>query len=172
MEDRLAALLDQAARRSPFVARWRTPAVRFVRFGIVGASGTAVNEGLLALGHGVWHLPLLLASAIAIECAIISNYLLNDRWTFKHRRPAWSRFLRFNTVSLVSLVVNLGILALLTRATHMHYLWANIIGIGIAFLVNFTLNVYWTYGKALSQQDEAERAQGSAVSPPMRADGT
>lgn len=133
--------------------RWRTPVLRFMRFGVVGASGVVVNEGLLYLGHGRLHLPLLLASAIAIECAIISNYLLNDRWTFHHPHPAWHRFWRFNAVSLVGMVVNLAVLALLTRFTTLEYWAANPIAVVVAFGVNYLLNVYWTYGTALSAPD-------------------
>ena len=135
----------------------RAAALRLVRFGIVGASGFVVNEGLLYVGHGVFRLPLLLASVLAIECAIVTNYLLNDRWTFQHRRPTLMRFVRFNAVSLVSLVVNLAVLGLLTRFTRLDYRAANAVAVAAASGANYVLNVYWTYGTRLTTPyDQAE----------------
>src|SRR5579875_4995 len=130
-------------------SRWGHSTLQFVRFGMVGASGFLVNEGLLFLAHGRAHLPLLVASVLAIECAIIWNYLLNDRWTFHHPRPSFQRFWPFEAVSLVGLVVNAGILAGLDHYAHLYYLVANALAIIAAMGVNYLLNAYWTYGKAL-----------------------
>jgi len=147
--------------------QWRASLLRFTRFGVVGASGVVVNEGLLYVGHGRLRLPLLLASVIAIECAIISNYLLNDRWTFHHPHPAWRRFWRFNAVSLVGMAVNLAALALLTRFTALAYWAANPIAVVAAFAVNYLLNVYWTYGAALSALDPASGSEPASALLPL-----
>ena len=145
---------------SPFTAllrlapeRWHVSLVRLLRFGTVGGIGFGVNEGLLYVGHGRLHLALWLAQVIAIESAISCNYLLNDRWTFHHAHPSWERFCRFNGVSLVSLVVNILVVQLCTHFTTLHYLAANALGVLLAFAVNYLLNVYWAYGKALSRPD-------------------
>ena len=57
---------------------------QLIKFGVVGGSGVVVNLGVLAilrsLGFGD-----NLASALAIEVSIISNFILNDRWTFRDR---------------------------------------------------------------------------------------
>jgi putative flippase GtrA len=135
--------------------RWRQPTLRLFRFGTVGAIGFCVNEGLLYLLHGRWLLTLWLAQVIAIESAIIGNYLLNDRWTFHHPHPTFERFLRFNGVSLVSLVVNILVVQIGTHYTPIHYLAANAVGVVVAFGVNYLLNVYWAYGKALGRPDPA-----------------
>ncbi len=57
----------------------------FVKFAIVGAIGIVVNEGLLILirSMGVYYLT---AGAVAIEISILSNFVLNDLWTFRDRR--------------------------------------------------------------------------------------
>jgi len=135
--------------------RWRQPTLRLFRFGTVGAIGFGVNEGLLYVLHGRWHVALWLAQVIAIESAIICNYLLNDRWTFHHPHPTFQRFFRFNGVSLVSLVVNILVVQLGTHYTPIHYLAANAVGVVVAFAVNYLLNVYWAYGKALGSPDPA-----------------
>ena len=57
----------------------------FIRFALVGASGTLVNLGVFT---GVLHTGLnkYVASALAIEISIIWNFFLNNYWTFKDRR--------------------------------------------------------------------------------------
>ena len=53
------------------------------KFGMVGLSGIAVNEGVLIyLKEGV-HFALPVASIFAIELSIVSNFIWNDLWTFK-----------------------------------------------------------------------------------------
>ncbi|HEY0706941.1 MAG TPA: GtrA family protein [Polyangia bacterium] len=77
---------------------------RFVKFGMVGATGVVVNLAVL------WVLRRLdvhtnVASAIAIEVSILSNFVINHLWTFKDRRglggPSIGQHLaRFHLVSL------------------------------------------------------------------------
>lgn len=56
----------------------------FIKFALTGLSGVFVNLGsfqfLLNLG-----VHKLLASPVAIELSIISNFLLNNYWTFRDR---------------------------------------------------------------------------------------
>ena len=58
---------------------------RFLKFCLVGGSGILVNEGLLFLLTEFGGLYYLWSSAIAIEASIITNYILNDFWTFRDR---------------------------------------------------------------------------------------
>jgi dolichol-phosphate mannosyltransferase len=124
---------------------------RFVKFALVGASGIVVNEGLLWLLHeGLASMSLLAANAISIETSVITNYVLNDSITFRDRRKAGagsflSRLGRFNLVSLVGLGINLGITALLTNVAGLHYLVSNLVGIAIAMLWNYLVNLGWTW---------------------------
>lgn len=116
-----------------------------VRFGVVGSSGVVVNSGLLYVFHGGAGWPLIPASALAVEAAIISNFLLNDLWTFSRRDKTRYRFLRFNVVSLGGLAVNTLVLAGLVAVTGIHYLIANLIAIAAAMAWNFAANARWTW---------------------------
>jgi dolichol-phosphate mannosyltransferase len=131
-------LLEALAARTPL-------SLRFIKFALVGTIGVAVNNGMLFLLHGLAGVPLAAASVAAIEAAIVSNFLLNDRWTFDRSRPTWGRFLRFNLVSAGGLVVNLGVLTTLVDWVGMHYLIANLVGIAAALAWNFLINVRWTW---------------------------
>jgi len=125
-------------------AYWR----RFIKFNIVGLSGVVVNEGLLVLlaSSGVYY---LYASAVAIEVSIITNFIFNDFWTFRDRRHghAAARFLKFNALMLVGLVVNLVILYLGTDFVHVNYALSNLAGIAVAFLVRYWLSVRYAWIK-------------------------
>src|SRR5262249_29752191 len=80
----------------------------FIKFCVIGASGVVVNLGvftaLLFLGVNKF-----VASPIAIQCSIITNFLGNNYWTFRWRNLAGgvhARGLRFNAVSLISLAIS------------------------------------------------------------------
>jgi putative flippase GtrA len=84
----------------PFLSR------RFIKFGAVGATGVVVNLGCLAaLRKADVHTNV--ASAIAIELSILSNFLINHLWTFGDRRGSngsgpslGQHLLKFHLVSL------------------------------------------------------------------------
>jgi putative flippase GtrA len=76
---------------------------RFIKFAAVGASGVVVNLGTLAVLR-VLGVHTNLASALAIEVSILSNFTINHLWTFGDRRHAEMSLLRqgvkFHLVSL------------------------------------------------------------------------
>ena len=124
--------------------------VRFLKFCMVGASGVLVNEGLLWILKEFAALPLALCSAISIETAIMSNFLLNDFITFSDRRVRGTGFFllrlgKFYAVSQIGLVINMGVLLLLTNVFGLHYLLSNLVGIGSAMMWNYLVNLGWTW---------------------------
>jgi putative flippase GtrA len=119
---------------------------RLGKFLAVGGSGVGVNTVVLFLLHQMAGLPVVVASALAVQAAIVSNFLLNDRWTFNRHRPSLRRFAQFNAVSLGGLLLTAIAVWVLTTAFGVHYLLANLVGIGLATSWNFAANVYWTWG--------------------------
>ena len=120
----------------------------FIRFCLTGVSGVAVNLGsfhlLLQLG-----LHRYLASPIAIELSIVSNFLVNNYWTFADRELAGRRRIRglkFNVVSLLALALSYGtFLVLSLLLPRVPPLWLQGLAIVPAGLVNYFLNSYWTF---------------------------
>ena len=112
---------------------------RMANFGIVGLAGVAVNMVALALLKD--YIPLLGASFVAIELAIISNFILNDSWTFKEINPGtWlHRMISYNGVAVGGMLINVVVLAILTLIG-INYLIANLIGILLGFAWNFIMN--------------------------------
>jgi putative flippase GtrA len=119
-----------------------------LRFGLVGGSGILVNSGVLyALVAGLhWH--QLPAAAVATETAIVTNFVLNDRWTFRDAaaRTRWlGRLWRYNLVALGGLLISLAVLAVLSMGLGVHYLLANLVGIAAATLWNYGVNLRVTW---------------------------
>ncbi|MCA9545895.1 MAG: GtrA family protein [Myxococcales bacterium] len=83
---------------------------RFIKFGLVGASGVVVNLGALWLGLRLG-LRSTAASALAIQLSILSNFAVNELWTFAELRPGTrlGRIVRFQLVSLVGAAVQFGV---------------------------------------------------------------
>jgi dolichol-phosphate mannosyltransferase len=106
------------------------------------------NSMMLVLLFQWAHLPLLIASALSTEVAIVNNFCWNDRWTFGRMHFSLSRFARFNLVSLVGLIITAGTLWMLVHHLGVYYLKANMLGIALAMSWNFVANSLWTWGGA------------------------
>ena len=121
---------------------------RPLRFGVVGLSGIVVNSAILWALVRELHLAVLLGSVLATEAAILSNFLLNDRWTFRAaagRHSFGQRLLRFNGVALGGMAITAGILTALASYTHLHLLIANLLAVGAATGWNYVVNSRWTW---------------------------
>lgn len=115
-----------------------------VKFALVGISGIFVNTAILFFLTEYAHLLYLVSSAVAIETSILTNFFLNERWTFYGRAcgiaTRWKRLMSYNLLALGGMVVNMGVLFLLTQYAGVYYLLANIMGIFAAFSWNYVLN--------------------------------
>lgn len=112
---------------------------KIINFGIVGLTGIAVN--MIALAILKDYIPLIGASFLAIELSIISNFILNDVWTFReNNNNTWlNRMLSYNGVALGGMVINIIVLVMLALFG-VWYILANLIGIVLGFAWNFLGN--------------------------------
>ena len=121
---------------SPVLARWTA-------FNIVGAAGIAVQLATLAVLVRVFHVPALVATAIAVEAAVLHNFAWHQRWTWKDRpatslRTVVARLARFHVLNgAVSMGGNLLLVALLTRALRLDPVAASAAAIVCCALLNF-----------------------------------
>ena len=125
--------------------------MKILKFGLVGLSGIGVNTGILYLLTECAGWYYLASSIFAIEGSIITNFILNDAWTFTQGKnrlsEKWRRFISFQIVSLVGVAINMSILFLLTEVGNLWYIVSNFIGIFVAFLWNYWINRTVTWGK-------------------------
>ena len=134
----------------------------FLKFAAVGAAGVLVNLGLFMLLVR-FGLSKYAASPISIEVSIISNFFLNNFWTFKERNARgslWTKGVKFKGVSLLALSVSYTAFIILTvtfpqTPAYIHQLLAII----PATLVNYFLNSYWTFKARRDFTTETQRSQ-------------
>lgn len=131
----------------------RSLVLKFIKFGVVGASGFVIHGGLLYLLRDVVGINQFLANVIGFVAAASSNYVLNRVWTFRSRETQVGvEYLKFILVSVVGLGINTGSLWLLTRLIpawsgegdwRFYILWA--VAVGITTLWNFFGNMLFTF---------------------------
>lgn len=120
--------------------------LRWIKFNAVGGVGIIVQLATLAVFRSLLKFDYLVATALAVETAVIHNFLWHERFTWRDRpaaRPLESlvRFIKFNaTNGAVSLAGNLMIMRSLVGQLHMNYVVANLIAVTICSLVNFLLS--------------------------------
>lgn len=138
---------------------------RYLKFGIVGASGTVVNLVVLYVGHeylfnaieATYQKPYA-SLALAITLATINNFTWNRLWTWSDRVKAMEQGETSGHVSLRLLGTEFGqyvtasgfgsalqyFLTLLLSGS-MDYRIANVIAIITASVSNFLANDRWTF---------------------------
>jgi putative flippase GtrA len=127
---------------------WQSIGVRWLKFNLVGGIGIAVQLLVLAALKTGLGFDYLAATALAVECAVVHNFLWHQRFTWPDRTAAggtagksWSRFIKFNlTTGLLSLTLNLALMKLLAGVGHMNYLLANGISIAASSVLNFVVS--------------------------------
>ena len=143
-------LVSRLPARFQPMAHWR-----FIKFGLVGASGTVVNIAVLYLAQehllrhiADFHSRLNYSIALAITVATISNFYWNRRLTWRDRGRSVPHsvlvlFFKYVMAAALSIVIQ----SLLTKwlALHLHYLIANLIAIALASVVNFVANDRLTF---------------------------
>lgn len=114
---------------------------RILKFMTVGVSGIVVNNGILWLLVSLAIMSPFFAEIFSIESSILSNFALNNFWTFRGRKSGGIiyRLLKYHGSVLVGAVVNYLVFVLLLAAG-LHFLVANTIGILIGFVFNYLLS--------------------------------
>jgi putative flippase GtrA len=130
-------------------------AIRWLKFNFVGAVGILVQLACLALLVSGLHMSYLPATAIAVETAVLHNFVWHERFTWKDRtrqvvrsraRDAALRLVRFHAGNgAVSLLGNLALMRLLVGTLHLPYLPANIATIGVCALLNFAASEWFVF---------------------------
>jgi putative flippase GtrA len=116
--------------------------VRWLKFNAVGAIGIAVQLGALFVLTSVLRINYLLATALAVEAAVLHNYLWHELFTWADRRTTNSlgRFFRFNlTTGVVSIAGNLLSMKVLVGVMGISYLPANLLSVAACSLLNFVI---------------------------------
>ena len=125
--------------------------MRWLKFNFVGAIGIGVQFGALLLLKSAFHFHYLAATAIAVEAAVVHNFVWHERFTWCDRgRAGWRRSLprlvRFNlTIGAVSTLGNLALMKVMVGSVRMNYLVANALAIALCALANFLVSERWVF---------------------------
>ncbi|RZO96146.1 MAG: glycosyltransferase [Gammaproteobacteria bacterium] len=120
----------------------------FIKYSIVGLSGVVLNLGIYTLLTRYFEFSELLAPIISIESALISNFMLNNIWTFGKRSSASRirvKFLKFHLVSGFAAIINYLVFLVLLLSFGVYDILANFIGIALGAVVNYLINSNWTW---------------------------
>lgn len=145
---------------------------RWGKFNLVGAIGISVQFAALFVLKSVVHIHYLVATAIAVEIAVLHNFVWHERFTWADRiRPRRTQgtqdFIRTDLTDLggkrtrflvlwrlwrfhlangtVSILGNLAVMKALVGFGHMNYLVVNAIGITACSLLNFIVSDQWVF---------------------------
>ena len=137
--------------------------LRWCKFNFVGGMGIVVQFAALFLLKSVLHFDYLLATAIAVEAAVVHNFVWHEQFTWADRtksdrtkldsgelrwRRSLPRFVRFNlTNGAVSILGNLALMKVMVGQGHMNYLFANAIAITLCSLANFLVSEQWVFAE-------------------------
>ncbi len=140
-------------------ARWigrarRVVTGRFVRFGVVGATGLVVNTLVLAVVSGSFAVHYLAGAVVATAASTTTNFVLTDAWVFEDRpgsRVMAHRFLIFLGLSLAALGLRGPVLVVLTESVGLHYLVSNVASLLLITVLRFRFadSVIWPGAKGV-----------------------
>jgi len=166
---RLAAWRDYVAARA-------AASSTFIKFSIVGTIGYLVNQFFLYLFYDSPAFPflpdkgtdahiifftdpdvrLLIATVIAVELAILSNFLWHNLWTFSDRSrrlPMLLRLVVFNITSIGSPIISVTTVNVLTPNFGVNAYIANTIGVALGMTWNWMWNTRLIWRKGNESPD-------------------
>lgn len=117
--------------------------IQFVKFCVVGFSGTIIDFGLTYLLKEKLQANKYIANSFGFVAAATSNYILNRIWSFHSKSPdIGEQYMLFMGIALLGLLINNGVIYLLTKIFHLNFYVAKVIATGVVTIWNFALN-YW-----------------------------
>lgn len=136
--------------RVALLLRWSDPFTqKFLKFGTVGFVGYLVNASTLALFSKLFNI-VWLSWLLSTEMAIISNFTLNNIWTFKSsnikKNKLLPKFLQFNFTSLGALTIQT-----IAGSIGEHFLGAEYRQVLLPFIILFLVMPYnwFMYNKVI-----------------------
>ncbi len=119
---------------------------KFIKFGVVGASGVVVDFGFTYLCKEKLKIQKFVSNAIGFTIAATSNYVLNRIWTFESENPEVAQeFTNFFVVSAIGLGINSLVLWMLSSKFQLNFYFSKLIAIIVTMFWNFMANYLYTF---------------------------
>jgi putative flippase GtrA len=116
---------------------------RWLKFNGVGTLGVVVQLSALAVLKSGLGLHYLMSTLVAVETAVLHNFVWHERWTWSERTERSKvglpeRLVRFHLANgLISICGNLAMMSLLVSHLGINYVAANIVSIATCSVANF-----------------------------------
>lgn len=126
---------------------------RFMKYCIIGSSGIIVNTMILYSFTDLLGIFYLLSSAMAYETSIITNFIMNDKWTFKETiipgksHNFFTRAMYFNWTMILGAIYGILLLYVFTEFLLINYIISNLISIAIITIWRYytSMTVVWRH---------------------------
>jgi uncharacterized membrane protein/putative flippase GtrA len=145
---------------------------RLLQYVLVGALGLGVNQGVLFLATGIVGLPYFVGGTLSRVLSVLTNYALNDAWTWSGRGEAGAyeyavRGLKYVLTRIVGIAIGLAALVVFVEVLGLHYLIANVLAIGVGIVWGFGASERWVWR---SEDTELSRVERTLVDAGTRVD--
>src|SRR5258708_22121446 len=121
------------------------------RFMLVGLAGIGVNQLLLWMLVSGLHVNYLLGAVLASQGSTIFNFVGVETWVFRGapgrgRKGTLMRFVAFDALNSLSLVLRIPLLYILVSWAGIHYLVGNLVAISVTTVARFVVadSVIWS----------------------------
>lgn len=120
---------------------------RVIQYMFVGGLGFLVDNTVIYFLVDIASINVTFSKIVSAEAAIISNFLINDLWTFSEHKPdsRITRFLKSNGIRVLGVIIALVVLKILYEGFNVNLLVANSIGIFLGFASNYILESLYTW---------------------------
>jgi len=131
---------------------------RWWRFNAVGIAGFVVQLGALWLLSKMAGVHYILATALAVEIAVLHNFAWHEVWTWRGLGidGRLRRLLRFHAANgLLSITSNVLLTAFLMQWVKLPLLAANATAVVAMALLNFALAELWVFRRAVTEPEQS-----------------
>jgi putative flippase GtrA len=147
---------------------WRGTLRHWLKFNAVGAMGIVVQLTALVIFDSGLKLNYLVATALAVETAVLHNFIWHERWTWAERTrlsrgAVLTRLLRFNfTTGAISILGNLFFMRVFVGWVHLPYLVSNMLSIASCSILNFIVSDQLVFQPALWTPRGKQRSENGS----------
>jgi putative flippase GtrA len=120
-------------------------AVRWFKFNLVGAMGFGVQMAAFGLFYGIGHMNKLWATGLAVETAVLHNFVWHENFTWRLAGGGSGNVLRrllgFHAGNgLVSIAGNIVLIKLFADFLQVNPYLGNVLAVGICAAANFAVS--------------------------------
>ena len=128
----------------------------FSRYAVVGLSSVTIGTIIFWFLTDIFGMFYLLSGAVVGLMAITYDFVLNETWTFSHRKnndlidknPV-NRLGKYAFSKAIGFAIGLLTLAFFTQIVGFYYLLSNVFSIAASFIWNYSMASFWVWAKKI-----------------------